>query len=115
MQYLLLIYENEASWLNLSEAEKGKIFQDYMEFSQGIAKSGHMRGGNALVDRHDLHIDDCDRRRPDGAPLAALRVSGVRRDHQDAQRRCEHERHDGRRAGIPHRQHSTLHGSTPRI
>jgi hypothetical protein len=48
MQYLLLIYENESSWANLSEEEEGKIFQEYMSFAQGIRGSGHYVGGEAL-------------------------------------------------------------------
>jgi hypothetical protein len=48
MQYLLLIYEAETNWTKLSEAQKGQIFQEYMEFSQGVAKSGQMLGGEAL-------------------------------------------------------------------
>src|SRR6266702_3157588 len=48
MQYLLLIYQRESDWARLSEAEIGKIFQEYMEFSKGIRKSGHYVGGNAL-------------------------------------------------------------------
>ncbi len=48
MQYLLLIYQRESEWARLSEAETGKIFQEYMEFSRGIRKSGNYVGGNAL-------------------------------------------------------------------
>jgi hypothetical protein len=31
MKYLLLIYENEADWAAIPEAEKGKIFQEYVD------------------------------------------------------------------------------------
>ena len=48
MQYLLLIYQRESDWAALSETETGKIFQEYMEFSRGIRKSGNYVGGNAL-------------------------------------------------------------------
>ena len=48
MQYLLLIYEREADWNTISDQEKGAIFQEYMEFTQGIMKSGHHRAGDAL-------------------------------------------------------------------
>ena len=48
MQYLLLIYENEKAWLETSEAEQGKIFQEYMDYTNGIAKSGNLVGGEAL-------------------------------------------------------------------
>jgi hypothetical protein len=48
MQYLLLIYESEAPWANRSEAERGKILQDYMSYIQDIKKSGHFLAGEAL-------------------------------------------------------------------
>jgi len=48
MKYLLLIYEKEADWVALNEADKGKLFEEYMGFSQSIRKSGHWLAGNAL-------------------------------------------------------------------
>ena len=48
MRYLLLVYENEANWNALSEAEKGKIFQEYMAYGGGLRKSGHWVASNAL-------------------------------------------------------------------
>jgi hypothetical protein len=48
MKYLLLIYENEGDFTNVSEAEQGKIFQEYMDYSRGIRKSGNYIGGEAL-------------------------------------------------------------------
>lgn len=48
MKYLLLIYENEALWAGLSEAEQGKIFQEYMDYTTGIRKTGNYIGGEAL-------------------------------------------------------------------
>ena len=48
MQYLLLIYENEAGSAGLSEAEQGKIFQEYMDYTNRIRKSGNYVGGEAL-------------------------------------------------------------------
>ncbi|HEV7498347.1 MAG TPA: hypothetical protein VGQ33_00030 [Vicinamibacteria bacterium] len=30
MKYLLLIYENEASWAGMSEADQGKMFAEYL-------------------------------------------------------------------------------------
>jgi hypothetical protein len=48
MKYLLLIYENEADWAAIPEAEKGKIFQEYMDYSSRIRKSGNYLGGEAL-------------------------------------------------------------------
>ena len=48
MQYLLIIYGNEKKWETMSPAEAEKGYGAYMEFSQGIVKSGHYRGGEAL-------------------------------------------------------------------
>ena len=48
MQYLLLIYGNEQSSMNLPAAEREAISAEYMTFTQSIAKSGHYKGGNAL-------------------------------------------------------------------
>jgi hypothetical protein len=48
MKYLLLIYENESSLAGLSEAEQGKIFEDYMTYTRGIKKDGNYIGGEAL-------------------------------------------------------------------
>jgi len=48
MKYLLLIYENEASTAGLSEAEQGKIFQEYMDYTARIRKNGNYVAGEAL-------------------------------------------------------------------
>jgi hypothetical protein len=48
MKYLLLIYGNEASWASLSEAEQGKIFEEYMQYTSDIKKKGNYIGGQAL-------------------------------------------------------------------
>ena len=48
MKYLLLIYENEAQWAGVSQAEQGKIFEEYMVYTNAIKKEGHYIGGNAL-------------------------------------------------------------------
>ena len=48
MKYLLLIYENEASFAGVSEAEQGKIFEEYMQYTNDIKKNGHYLGGEAL-------------------------------------------------------------------
>jgi hypothetical protein len=48
MQYLLLIYDNEASWNKMSEADKGAMYQEYGQFSDSIVKSGHHKAGHQL-------------------------------------------------------------------
>jgi len=48
MQYLLLIYESEASMAGLSEDEQGRIFQEYIDYTNGLRKSGHYVAAEAL-------------------------------------------------------------------
>jgi hypothetical protein len=48
MEYLLLIYGNEAQFDQFTPTEQDRIMQEYNEFTQSIAQSGHLRGGNEL-------------------------------------------------------------------
>jgi hypothetical protein len=48
MRYLLLVYENEEGFGRLPEAEKGRIFGEYMDYSKGIRQSGHWVASHAL-------------------------------------------------------------------
>ena len=48
MKYMLLIYDREQDWLSLSDAEKGAIYAEYMQFSQDIRESGHYISGSQL-------------------------------------------------------------------
>jgi hypothetical protein len=48
MQYLLLIYGNEAEWDTKTGADRDPILKEYMDFTKSIAQSGHYRGGNEL-------------------------------------------------------------------
>jgi hypothetical protein len=48
MQYLLLIYGNEAHFGALSKTEQQKVDAEYTNFTKSIAQSGHLRGGNEL-------------------------------------------------------------------
>ena len=48
MKYLLLIYEREADWEKLSEEEGGKIFGEYMAFTEDIRAKGQSLGGEPL-------------------------------------------------------------------
>lgn len=75
MQYLLLIYEDEKMWATLSEAESGKIFAEYMTFTNDIKKSGHYIGGNPLQPVHTattVRIRDGKTAKTDG-PFAETR------------------------------------------
>ena len=48
MQYLLLIYNAESEWDAMSEAEAGKMQQEFGAFTQSIIASGNYKGGNRL-------------------------------------------------------------------
>jgi hypothetical protein len=48
MQYLLLIYTNENNFDKQTEAERGKITGEYMDFNRSIASTGQYKGGNRL-------------------------------------------------------------------
>jgi hypothetical protein len=46
MQYMLLIYANEA--MRPSQAEIGKVMQEYMAFTQDIVRTGKFKAGDRL-------------------------------------------------------------------
>jgi len=46
MQYMLLIYDAEGR--KMSPEEQGKLFQEYMAFTQGIVKAGKFKAGDPL-------------------------------------------------------------------
>jgi hypothetical protein len=48
MQYLLLIYDDEKKWASMSEAESGKFFAEYTEFTANVKQSGKYVAGDAL-------------------------------------------------------------------
>jgi hypothetical protein len=48
MEYLLMIYDNESDYANLSEAELGAMHKDFAQFTESIQKSGHFRAGKQL-------------------------------------------------------------------
>jgi hypothetical protein len=48
MQYLLLIYEDEAVDQARSDADRQKLFADYGTFTEDLKKSGKMLAGDAL-------------------------------------------------------------------
>jgi hypothetical protein len=45
MQYLLLIYENEA---NRGSIDRSKMMEEYGKFTKSIIESGNFKGGDAL-------------------------------------------------------------------
>jgi hypothetical protein len=48
MQYLLLIYTNEAEYDARPQAEVAKTMAEYGTFTQGIVQSGNFKGGERL-------------------------------------------------------------------
>jgi hypothetical protein len=48
MQYLLLIYANEAEEAKMGEAAMKTMMTDYRAFTQSIIQSGHFKAGDAL-------------------------------------------------------------------
>jgi hypothetical protein len=52
MQYLLLIYEDEKVWVDMPEAERMRIYGEYMRYTDEIKKSGHWQAGAPLQPTH---------------------------------------------------------------
>jgi hypothetical protein len=48
MQYMLLIYSNEAEASGLPADAQKQMFAEYGEFTKGIIDSGHFKAGDAL-------------------------------------------------------------------
>jgi hypothetical protein len=48
MNYLLLIYSNQADLAALSESELNKVSNEYMEFTKSIVQAGHFKAGDRL-------------------------------------------------------------------
>jgi hypothetical protein len=48
MQYMLLIYTNEAEINGRPATENTKMSEDYWKYTQEIKASGHLRGGERL-------------------------------------------------------------------
>ena len=48
IQYLLLIYRNEADLGKMGPADRKQMTAEYGEFTQAIVKSGHFKAGDGL-------------------------------------------------------------------
>jgi hypothetical protein len=48
MRYICLIYDDESRFATMSEADGARVMQEYMDFTDGIVKSGHHRAGDPL-------------------------------------------------------------------
>ena len=48
MDYLLLIYNNEAEMAKMSEAERGAMYQEFMELNKSMQQAGNYHAGQQL-------------------------------------------------------------------
>lgn len=48
MQYLLMLYVNEAGWPNLSKAEQEQGIAAYSAYTEALTKAGVLKGKNRL-------------------------------------------------------------------
>jgi hypothetical protein len=48
MRYMLLVYKDEKLWDEMSVQDKGAIFQEAAEFTEGLRPSGVYLGGDPL-------------------------------------------------------------------
>jgi hypothetical protein len=48
MQYLLLIYRNDAEYVKMGPAERKEMSAEYGAFTQSIIQSGHFKAGDGL-------------------------------------------------------------------
>jgi hypothetical protein len=52
MQYLLMIYQNEAEYGKMDAATGKKMLEEYGAFTQSIVQSGNFKAGDRLQDTH---------------------------------------------------------------
>jgi hypothetical protein len=48
MQYMLLIYSDEAQWFGMPQEQIQKALGEYMKYSKALVEAGVMRGGSEL-------------------------------------------------------------------
>jgi hypothetical protein len=48
MQYLLMIYANEAEYAKIDPSTLQKVYEEYGAFTQGIVQSGNFKAGDRL-------------------------------------------------------------------
>jgi hypothetical protein len=48
MEYMILIYDNEAELAGMAPEARGKFFGEYDAFTKGIVASGHFKSGAPL-------------------------------------------------------------------
>ena len=75
MQYLLMIYRNEAELGKMDAAERQKVQAEYGAFTQSIIQSGNFKAGDGLAADDDRDHRTCSRRQDldDDGPFAETR------------------------------------------
>jgi hypothetical protein len=48
VKYLCLIYDEEKKWATMAKSEADAMMGEYFAFTEGVKKSGHYVGGEAL-------------------------------------------------------------------
>jgi hypothetical protein len=48
MKYMMLIYSNEKAWQNMTEADQGAVFGEYMAYTEEMKRTGKWIAGEAL-------------------------------------------------------------------
>jgi hypothetical protein len=48
MQYMLLIYDDEATWARMSEDDRNAMMAEYFQFTEDLRKAGKHVAGDAL-------------------------------------------------------------------
>jgi hypothetical protein len=48
MKYILLIYNEEKAWANMTEAQGRQLMGEYMQFTKEIQESGNYKAGSQL-------------------------------------------------------------------
>jgi hypothetical protein len=48
MKYMLMIYSDEKAWQNVSEADTGRIYGEYMAYTEEMKRTGVWLAGDAL-------------------------------------------------------------------
>ena len=52
MKYLCLIYDDESKWGTMPKEQADAMMGEYFAFTEGVKKSGHYVGGEALQPTH---------------------------------------------------------------
>lgn len=48
MKFMLLLHDDEAAWLNLSESEQSEVVSSHMAYSEALTRAGALVGGEPL-------------------------------------------------------------------